>query len=165
MPANYTKRMNIWKFLTPLDCTHLEEIMRILWDFFIFLNSNSNFEFGPVGNRSEPEPDRYDRFPRFLDWFPPVRLTLVWLEQCLAAPASGPRRDLTVVATSTPSQVRKRLGRCSRIKDISLYDPQAYGPHTFFTTGFPRFLSIHRARGLQASDLPSHSNYSNSNDD
>jgi hypothetical protein len=26
--------------------------------------------------------------------------------------------------------------------------------YTFFTTGFPRFLSIHRARGLQAFDLP-----------
>jgi hypothetical protein len=50
---------------------------------------------------------------------------------------------------------------CWRIKDISLYDPQAYGPHTFFTTGFPRFLSIHGARGLQAFDLPSHSSYSN----
>jgi hypothetical protein len=26
--------------------------------------------------------------------------------------------------------------------------------YTFFTTGFPRFLSIHGARGLQAFDLP-----------
>jgi hypothetical protein len=33
---------------------------------------------------------------------------------------------------------------------VSLYDLQAYGPHTFFTTGFPRFLSIRGARGLQA---------------
>jgi hypothetical protein len=33
---------------------------------------------------------------------------------------------------------------------VSLYDPQAYGPHTFFTTGFPRFLSIRGARGLLA---------------
>jgi hypothetical protein len=39
---------------------------------------------------------------------------------------------------------------CWRIKDVSLYDPQAYGPHTFFTTGFPRFLSIRGARGLLA---------------
>jgi hypothetical protein len=54
MHANYTKRMNIWKFLTPLDSTHLEVFLRILWDFFYFLNSNSNFEFGPVGNRPEP---------------------------------------------------------------------------------------------------------------
>jgi hypothetical protein len=42
---------------------------------------------------------------------------------------------------------------CWRIKDVSLYDPQAYGPHTFFTTGFPRFLSIFGARGLQAFNL------------
>jgi hypothetical protein len=48
---------------------------------------------------------------------------------------------------------------CWWIKDVSLYDPQAYGPHTFFTTGFPRFLSIRGARGLQAFDLPLHTNY------
>jgi hypothetical protein len=42
---------------------------------------------------------------------------------------------------------------CWRIKYVSLYDPQAYGTHTFFTTGFPRFLSIRGARGLQAIDL------------
>jgi hypothetical protein len=35
--------------------------------------------------------------------------------------------------------------------------------HTFFTTGFPRFLSIRRARGLQAFDLTLHSSYSNPN--
>jgi hypothetical protein len=28
---------------------------------FHFLNLNSNFEFGPVGNRPEPEPVRTDR--------------------------------------------------------------------------------------------------------
>jgi hypothetical protein len=44
---------------------------------------------------------------------------------------------------------------CWRIKDVSLYDLQAYGPHTFFTTGFPRFLSIRGARGLQAFDFTS----------
>jgi hypothetical protein len=59
----------------------------------------------------------------------------------------------------------KTIGCCWRIKDVSLYDPQAYGPHTFFTTGFPRFLLIRGARGLQAFDLPSHSSYSNSNYD
>jgi hypothetical protein len=37
--------------------------------------------------------------------------------------------------------------------------------HTFFTTGFPRFLSIHGARGLQAFDLPLHTSYSNPNYD
>jgi hypothetical protein len=47
-------------------------------------------------------------------------------------------------------------GCCWQIKDVSLYDPQAYGPHTFFTTGFPRFLSIRGARGLQAIDLLRH---------
>jgi hypothetical protein len=36
MLTNYTKRTNIWKFLTPLDSTHLEVFLRILWDFFIF---------------------------------------------------------------------------------------------------------------------------------
>jgi hypothetical protein len=61
MHANYTKRTNIWKFLTPLDSTHLEVFLRILWDFFYFLNSNSNFEFGPVGNWPEPEPVRTGR--------------------------------------------------------------------------------------------------------
>jgi hypothetical protein len=37
--------------------------------------------------------------------------------------------------------------------------------YTFFTTGFPRFLSIHRARGLQVFDLPLLTNYSNPNYD
>jgi hypothetical protein len=37
--------------------------------------------------------------------------------------------------------------------------------YTFFTTGFPRFLSIRRARGLQAFDLPLHSSHSNPNYD
>jgi hypothetical protein len=35
--------------------------------------------------------------------------------------------------------------------------------HTFFTTGFQRFLSIRGARGLQAFDLPLHTSYSNLN--
>jgi hypothetical protein len=33
--------------------------------------------------------------------------------------------------------------------------------YTFFTTGFPRFLSIRGARGLQALDLPLLTNYLN----
>jgi hypothetical protein len=37
--------------------------------------------------------------------------------------------------------------------------------HTFFTTGFPRFLSIRGARGLQAFDLPLLTSYSNPNYD
>ena len=41
--------------MTPLDSSHLEVFLRI---FFIFLNLNLNFEFGPVWYRSKPEPDR-----------------------------------------------------------------------------------------------------------
>jgi hypothetical protein len=37
--------------------------------------------------------------------------------------------------------------------------------YTLFTTGFPRFLSIHGARGLQAFDLSPFTNYSNPNYD
>jgi ribonuclease HI len=37
--------------------------------------------------------------------------------------------------------------------------------YTFFTTGFPRFLSIRGARGLQAFDLPLLTSYSNPNYD
>jgi hypothetical protein len=44
----------------------------------------------------------------------------------------------------SPATVPEK-GPCWRIKDVSLYDPQAYGPHTFFTKGFPRFLSIRGA--------------------
>jgi hypothetical protein len=51
------------------------------------------------------------------------------------------------------------LSHCWRIKDVSLYDPQAYGTHTFFTMGFRRFLSIRGARGLQAFDLQRHTSY------
>jgi hypothetical protein len=37
--------------------------------------------------------------------------------------------------------------------------------YTFFTTGFPSFLSIRGARGLQVFDLPLHTSYSNPNYD
>jgi hypothetical protein len=37
--------------------------------------------------------------------------------------------------------------------------------YTFFTMGFPRFLSIRRTRGLQSFDLPLLTNYSNPNYD
>ena len=33
-------------------------IFRFFWEFFIFLNSNLNFKFGPVWNRPKPEPVR-----------------------------------------------------------------------------------------------------------
>jgi hypothetical protein len=50
-------------------------------------------------------------------------------------------------------RIQRFVHLCWRIKYVSLNDPQAYGPHTFFTTGFPRFLSIRGARGLQAFNL------------
>ena len=58
MLAKYTKWTNIWKKLTSLDSSQLEVFLGIFWDFFIFLNSNSNFKFGPVWNRPKPEPVR-----------------------------------------------------------------------------------------------------------
>ena len=45
-------------FLTPLDSSQLEVFFRIFWDFFIFLNSNLKFEFGPACNWPVPEPVR-----------------------------------------------------------------------------------------------------------
>jgi hypothetical protein len=71
MHVNYTKRTNIWKFLTPLDSTHLEVFLRILWDFFIFWiqiqilnwdrlgtgrNQNRSGPVGPVPTVSGPVP-------------------------------------------------------------------------------------------------------------
>ena len=58
MPEKYVKRMNFGENLTPLDSLHLEVFLGIFWGFFIFLNSNLNFEFGPVSYRTEPEPVR-----------------------------------------------------------------------------------------------------------
>ena len=40
--------------MTPLDSSHLEVFLGI----FYFLNSNLNFEFGPVWYRPKPEPGR-----------------------------------------------------------------------------------------------------------
>jgi hypothetical protein len=45
--------------------------------------------------------------------------------------------------------------RCIHLRSASVRT------YTFFTTGFPRFLSIRGARGLQAFDLPLLTNYSN----
>jgi hypothetical protein len=67
--------------------------------------------------------------------------------------------------TNTHKHLMSCQSHCWWIKDVSLYDPQAYRPHTFFTTGFLRFLSIRGARGLQAFDLPLHTSYSNPNYD
>ena len=58
MPEKYVKRTNCWENLTPLDSSHLEVFLGIFWEFFIFLNSNLNFEFRPVWYRPKPEPDR-----------------------------------------------------------------------------------------------------------
>ena len=46
-----------WENLTPLDSSHLEVFLEIFWNFFIFLNSNLNFEFEPVWYRPKPEPN------------------------------------------------------------------------------------------------------------
>ena len=44
--------------MTPLDLSHLKVFLGIFWEFFIFLNSNLNFEFGPVWYWPKPEPNR-----------------------------------------------------------------------------------------------------------
>ena len=46
--------------MTPLDSSQLEVFLGFFWDFFIFLNSTLNFEFGPVSNR------------RYRNWSGPV---------------------------------------------------------------------------------------------
>ena len=58
MPEKYVKRTNFWENLTPLGSSHLEVFLGIFWEFFIFSNSNLNFEFGPVWYRPKPELDR-----------------------------------------------------------------------------------------------------------
>jgi hypothetical protein len=76
------------------------------------------------------------------------------------------------------SMVRTRSGRSSGRKTVEkvggdvLTDKRcihlrsaSVRTYTFFTTGFPRFLSIRRARRLQAFDLPLLTNYSNPNYD
>ena len=50
--------MNFGEILTPLDLLHLEVFLGFFWEFFIFLNLNLNFEFGPVSYRTEPVPGR-----------------------------------------------------------------------------------------------------------
>jgi hypothetical protein len=63
MHANYNKRTNIWKFLTPLDSTHFEVFLRILWDFsffefklkfWIWTGWNRSGPVGPVPTVSGP---------------------------------------------------------------------------------------------------------------
>ena len=49
--------------MTPLDSSHLEVFLEFFWKFFIFLNLNLNFEFGPISYRSKAEPvTGYGRF-------------------------------------------------------------------------------------------------------
>jgi hypothetical protein len=76
-------------------------------------------------------------------------------------PARGPSGLYAhwLSSASVPCMPRGPRVLCWWIKDVSLYDPHAYGPHTFFTTGFPRFLSIRGARGLQAFDQQRHTSY------
>jgi hypothetical protein len=66
---------------------------------------------------------------------------------CLMWPAGG---DSIYIYTRLLTDKRRIPLRTASIRT----------PH-LFTTGFPRFLSIRRARGLQVFDLPSHSSYSN----
>jgi hypothetical protein len=61
------------------------------------------------------------------------RWSVVWLEQCLGAPASGPRPNLTMVASSTLSQVRRRLGRA----EYSRTQVAGCGRRCWFGGGWP----------------------------
>ena len=59
MPANYTKWMNFWENLTPLDSSHLELFLEIFWKFFIFwiqiwILNLGRFGTDPNQNRTEP---------------------------------------------------------------------------------------------------------------
>ena len=58
MPEKYVKRTNFWENLTSLDSSHLKVFLGNFWKFFIFLNLNLNFEFGPVWYRPKSEPGR-----------------------------------------------------------------------------------------------------------
>ena len=44
--------------MTPLDSSHIEVFLGFFWEIFHFLNSNLNFELGPVSYRTKPEPVR-----------------------------------------------------------------------------------------------------------
>jgi hypothetical protein len=41
-----------------------------------------------------------------------------------------------------------KYSKCWRIKDISLYDPQAYGPPHLFHHGIPKVLVNPRSKGI-----------------
>ena len=64
--------------MTPLDSSHLEVFLEI----FHFLNSNLNFEFGPVWYRPKPEPGRTGVRPGQTE---PVPTGLVNPDQTLSA--------------------------------------------------------------------------------
>jgi hypothetical protein len=65
MSTKYTKWTDIWKFLTPLNSTHLEVFLRFfhLFEFKFKILNPSGFKLVGTG------PDPVDRFP-------PVWLTL-----------------------------------------------------------------------------------------
>jgi hypothetical protein len=130
-------------------CSPMSEEMRRRPDFG---GDGADGRLGPPCTDGAPVNDRHR------GWFGWVHLGLANLllrTSCSEEPSTlriddGRRRARCLVW---------RLGQLLTDKSVSLYDPQAYGPHTFFTTGFPRFLSIRGARGLQVFDLPSHSSY------
>ena len=97
MPEKYVKRTIFWENLTPLDSSHLEVFLRIFWEFFIFLNSNLNFEFGPVWYRPKPEPEP-DRFPPVRWTLAPSRrqLVIVLRRPWAFKPVRGKRRNLSL---------------------------------------------------------------------
>jgi hypothetical protein len=107
MHANYTKRTNIWKFLTPLDSTLLEAFLRILWDFLIFWIQIQILNLVRLGTGTGP-----DRFPRFPDWFPPVRLTLIQIIHKVekSLPSSCVVESWRRRTSSVPSDGRRLVG-------------------------------------------------------
>ena len=98
-PANYTKWTNFWENLTPLDSSHLEVFLGMFWEFFIFLNLNLNFEFGPIWYRLKPNrlpPVRWSltstTTPEWCWWH--VRMPLCWRQ---AYPFDSAERERTQV--------------------------------------------------------------------
>jgi hypothetical protein len=76
-------------------------------------------------------------------------------------------KDLLLEFNLTPWGLRLRWGTHKgwMLTDKRRIHLRSARTYTFFTTGFPRFLSIRGARGLQVFDLPLLTNYSNPNND
>ena len=68
------------EFLRQFDTIRFVTPWSFFWKFFIFLNLNLNFEYGPVSYRTKPEPDR----------FPPVWWTLPLCHFVVKLLKSGP---------------------------------------------------------------------------